>query len=75
MQTRKSVAVLVKIRDTDKLIDTMSPTARAFRVSAVPRITSRTIFLASLQYVVEGEERQVDAFRELVKKSSLTYKP
>jgi len=73
MIKQKSFEVLVKKRDMDKLLSSLSPSLKQFKISARPQVTPRTIFLASLSFEVRGEEQQVDAFRELVQTSALTY--
>jgi len=75
MKTRKSFAVLVRKRDTDKLLRTLSSSVIAFKISARPHVVASSMTLESISYDLEGEERQVEAFRELVQASPLRYKP
>ena len=75
MIKRKSFPVLVRQRDMEKLIRSVIPSARAFKITARPKLISSSTSLVSLSYEVEGEELKIEAFRKLVQSSALTYKP
>jgi len=75
MIKKTNFTVLVRRRNTNQLLHALSSSVKGYKISARPRVTSSSLSLASLSFELEGEELQVDAFRELVQTSPLRYKP
>jgi hypothetical protein len=73
MIKRKSFKVLVKKDNAEKLLSALSLPIESIRGCAKPRIANETLFLASMSFEIEAEERLIAEFEELVRSSKLVY--
>jgi len=73
MIKRKSFKVLVKKDNTEKLLVTLSLPIKTMHGSVKQQIADETLFLASMIFEIEAEERLITEFEELVRSSKLIY--
>jgi gamma-glutamylcysteine synthetase len=64
---------LVKKDNAEKLQSTLSLPIKTMHGSVKQQIANETLFLASMSFEIEAEERLIAEFEELVKSSKLIY--
>jgi hypothetical protein len=74
MKKKTSFTVIAKRSNLNDLLREVSATAKTTRLAITPSI-EKTLTLASLNFVIEGEELQIDAFKQTVQGSTLVYHP
>ena len=74
MKKKTSFKVITKRSNLDNLLREVSATAKTARLTITP-VIEKTLTLAALNFEVEGEEQQIDSFKQTVQGSDLVYHP